>query len=100
MDKLRTQRYSGFVNGTESGTSLWNAIMLQRRLELAFETDRFFTLKRLGMPIQRTSAGAYSDGTGEVPTTLSLDVASHKWQLPIPQNAIDVNPGTKQNPGY
>ena len=100
LNKLRAQRYSGFVNGTESGTSLWNAIMLERRLELAFETDRFFTLKRLGMPIQRTSAGAYSDGTGEVPTTLSLDVASHKWQLPIPQNAIDVNPGTKQNPGY
>ena len=100
LNKLRTQRYTGFVNGTESGTNLWNAIMLQRRLELAFESDRYFTLKRLGLSVQRTSAGAYSDGSGDVPTALTLDANSHKWQLPIPQNAIDINPGTTQNPGY
>ncbi|AZA53061.1 RagB/SusD family nutrient uptake outer membrane protein [Chryseobacterium sp. G0201] len=100
LNTLRAQRYTGFVSGTETGTNLWNAIMLERRLELAFETDRFFTLKRLGLPIQRSSFGPESNGTGNPATVLTLPVSSHKWQLPIPQGAIDINPQIQQNPGY
>lgn len=100
LNTLRTQRYTGFVPGAETGQNLWNAIMLERRLELAFETDRFFTLKRLGLPIQRSNFGPESNGTGNPASVLNLPVSSHKWQLPIPQGAIDINPQIQQNLGY
>lgn len=100
LNTLRGQRYTGFVAGTENGQPLWNAIMLERRLELAFETDRFFTLKRLGLPIQRSNFGPESNGGGNPAVVISLPVSSHKWQLPIPQGAINMNPNIQQNPGY
>lgn len=103
LDVLRAQRYTGFTSGNESGAPLFDAIMLERRLELAFEMDRFFTLKRLGLSVTRpANIGDYSDGTGTVPDTgsLSLPASSFKWQLPIPQYQIDVNPNLQQNPGY
>jgi len=100
LNTLRSQRYTGYVPGTETGQNLWNAIMLERRLELAFETDRFFTLKRLAMPVQRSNFGPEADGSGSPATILTLPVSSHKWQLPIPQAAIDNNNQIQQNPGY
>lgn len=102
LNSLRAQRYTGFVDGTEAGTALWDAIMLERRLELAFEMDRFFTLKRQGLPIQRSTFGPYADGTGNPvqATARTLAADSFKWQWPIPQTAIQVNPGIVQNPGY
>lgn len=102
LNLLRAQRYTGFVSGTETGTALWDAIMLERRLELAFEMDRFFTLKRLGLPIQRSTFGPYSDGSGNPvqAAARTLPADSFKWQWPIPQAAIQVNPGIVQNAGY
>jgi hypothetical protein len=55
LNTLRTNRYTGFVNGTESGSNLYNAILLQRRLELAFEGSRFFDIKRLNLAITRSN---------------------------------------------
>ncbi|MDR6526989.1 tetratricopeptide (TPR) repeat protein [Chryseobacterium rhizosphaerae] len=100
LNTLRAQRYTGFVPGAEAGQTLWDAIMLERRLELAFETDRFFTLKRLGLPIQRSNFGPESNGAGNPAVMLSLPASSHKWQWPIPQEAINIDPGIQQNPGY
>jgi hypothetical protein len=71
LNTLRSHRYTGFVAGIESGTALYNAILLQRRLELAFEGARFFDLKRLDLPIQRSSFGDRADGNG-VAATLKL----------------------------
>ena len=81
---------------------LLDEIYLQRRLELAFEGDRLFTLKRLGRDIERTPAGHYADGSGVGPDELVLEASSHKLQLPIPQSEMDVNPNIRdqQNPGY
>lgn len=103
LDKIRSQRYSGFVSPSESGDALWASIMLERRLELAFEMDRFFTLKRLALPVVRpANIGDYANGGGEVPvaSALNLPVGDFKWQLPIPQYQIDVNANLEQNPGY
>ena len=50
---VREHRYSDYEPGTESGSALENAIMLQRRLELAFEGHRFFDLKRLNQNVER-----------------------------------------------
>ena len=85
-----------------SNLDLLDEIYKQRRLELAFEGDRLFVLKRLGLDIQRTSDGHLADGSGVGADNLILEASSYKIQLPIPQSEIDVNPTMKdqQNPGY
>lgn len=103
LDLLRDQRYDGFTSGNETGQDLLDAILLERRLELAFEGgDRFFTLKRLGLDLERSEHGDYADGTGNIPQILSYPADGFRWQQPIPQGAIDANPLLleDQNPGY
>ncbi len=100
LNTLRAGRYTNFVAGTETGTTLYDAIMLQRRLELAFEGSRFFDLKRLNLPIQRDGKGDVADGSG-VPASVQLMPAnSPLFQLPIPIFEINANPNMQQNPGY
>ncbi len=100
LNTLRQNRYTDYVAGTESGQALLDAILKERRLELAFETDRFYTLKRLGLPVERTDAGPYADGSGPKPNNLTLPATSNLWQWPIPQSQININADLKQNPGY
>lgn len=98
LNALRSARITGFVAGTETGTALFNAIQTERRKEMAFEADRFFTLKRLGrLPITRSACGA----AGNSPSSIcSLSSASRAWNLPIPFQEIQVNSNLVQNPGY
>ncbi|MDC0858363.1 RagB/SusD family nutrient uptake outer membrane protein, partial [Flavobacteriaceae bacterium] len=56
LSELRTRRYLNPPNG-ESGVDLRDAIRLERRLEFAFEYQRFFDLKRWGLSVNRTNAG-------------------------------------------
>ncbi|UPQ74941.1 RagB/SusD family nutrient uptake outer membrane protein [Chryseobacterium nepalense] len=102
LNILRGQRYSPYTPGTETGTALLNAIYSERRLELAFENDRFWTLKRLGLPVNRSAFGPNVDGTGTGPgaSIVNLQSSDYRWQLPIPQSEINLNPNMKQNPGY
>lgn len=64
------------------------AIEHERRVELAFEFHRFFDLVRTGRAIEIMQAKGYSK------------INSDRLLWPIPQDAIDVNPGLIQNPGY
>jgi hypothetical protein len=103
LDAVRSQRYLPFVAGTETGAALLNAILLERRLELAFEMDRFFTLKRLGLAMTRNAVeGDYANGLGTKveATALTIPAGNYKWQLPIPQFQRDLNSNLEQNPGY
>ena len=103
LNILRAQRYSSYVAGTETGTALLDAILYERRLEMAFENDRFWTIKRLGLPVVRSSFGSEVDGGGtDGPTGAlqTLPASSHRFVLPIPQSAINLNPNIKQNPKY
>jgi len=100
LDAVRDERYSPAVAGGETGAALLDAIMLERRLEFAFESDRFFTLKRLGMDLTRTNDGDRADGSGTPALVQSYPASGFRWQAPIPQGAIDANPDLEQNPGY
>jgi hypothetical protein len=100
LNKLRAERYTIFTPGTETGQALLDAILKERRLELAFENDRWYTLKRLGLPVQRSGKGDLFDGTGTPPVAQNLPVGSFKWQWPIPISAIQANPNIKQNDKY
>ncbi|WP_415328408.1 RagB/SusD family nutrient uptake outer membrane protein [Chryseobacterium sp. MMS23-Vi53] len=107
LNILRTQRYgttdSPYVPGTETGTALLNAIYNERRLELAFENDRFWTIKRLGQSVVRSDFGSSANGGGgDAPTGAlkTLPAGNFRFVLPIPQDAINLNPNLVQNTGY
>lgn len=103
LNILRAQRYSSYIPGAETGTNLLNAIYNERRLELAFENDRFWTIKRLGQSVVRSDFGsAANGGGGDAPTGAlkTLPANSFRFVLPIPQDAINLNPNLVQNPGY
>lgn len=70
---------------TSTGTALYDAILAERRLELAMEGERFFDLVR----------------TGKAPAVLGpLGFVAGKHELfPIPQGEVDLA-GLPQNPGY
>ncbi|MEM6344666.1 MAG: RagB/SusD family nutrient uptake outer membrane protein [Bacteroidota bacterium] len=67
-----------FANAQE----LLDAIILERRVELAFEGNRFHDLNRIGVNVKGTSTGA----------------DALVW--PVPQRDIDANSSLVQNPGY
>lgn len=100
LNELRSRRYQPYVAGNESGPSLLSAILLERRLELAFESDRFFTLKRLGLSLQRSGKGHLSDGTGNIAVPQTLPAGDHRWQWPIDQTTLNINPNMTPTPGY
>ncbi len=99
LNQVRSKRYLNAPNG-ETGAALLDAIKLERRLEFAFEYQRFFDIKRWGEAISRTNAGDVADGSGTPSDVLNLPAGSNKFQLPIAQGSLDVNPNLQQNPGY
>ena len=99
LDVVRTKRYLSPPSG-ETGTALRDAIRLERRFEFAFEYQRFFDLKRWGLSVERDGFGDLADGTGTPSDAQSLSAGSIKYQMPIAQSSMDVNPNLVQNPGY
>ncbi|MFD1258922.1 RagB/SusD family nutrient uptake outer membrane protein [Mucilaginibacter terrae] len=87
VNRIRANRGLADVTGL-TGLPLINQILLQDRVEFAFEGHRFFDLKRRGLDILKPATS----------TTLAFtdDVI-----LPgIPQADLDGNPNLKQNNGY
>ncbi len=70
-----------------------DALLVERRVELAFENQRFFDLLRFGVADAVLSAHAAEMGYGSY--------NSRKLLLPIPAREINLSGGLlKQNPGY
>lgn len=68
------------------------AILKERRIELAFEGDRWFDLVRLGLDVPKSSAlGAIA------PIAYNSDF---RILAPIPVGDLSVNPNLVKNPGY
>jgi hypothetical protein len=98
----RSQRYAPFVSGGETGAALLSAILRERRLEFAFEMDRFFTLKDwanrwLEMQLKEIMLMELVQRVES--TALTIPAGDFKWQLPIPQSQRDLS-NLQQNPGY
>jgi len=92
VNYIRTRRSATPLALT--GTALFNAIIAERRRELAFEGDRYLDLQRLKLDIIRTT---------EYPASArSLPYSSFRRLLPIPQSELDSNPNirSQQNSGY
>ena len=82
---------------TSSKDKMLDAILKERRLELAFEGQRWFDLIRYGK-MQDVMNAVYSKDSGRLPQRKSFTKDSEL--LPIPRMVLDDNGNLKQNPGY
>lgn len=93
---LARQRDPNYVKSTLTGAALINEIMTQRRVELWGEGFRFYDLKRLNLPLDRSGANhnASLAGVFQVPAGSDL-----RWQFLIPLSEINNTNGVVvQNP--
>jgi hypothetical protein len=102
LNLLRSQRYTDYLPLVGlTNDQVLTEILRQRRLELAFEGDRFFDLKRRNLPINRDGTkGDRADGTGTTYLFLNMANTDHRFQLPYPSAETNFNTNFKQNPGY
>lgn len=95
LNELRETR--GVEGGSETGTALFDAIMLERRIELIGEGHRWHDIKRTTRTITKTECGT-SDGS--LQNICSVNATSRSWIWPIPITQINLNPNLVQNPNY
>jgi len=81
---------------TSSQSAMVDAVLNERRLELAFEGQRWFDLVRTGKVYDvMNSLNSRDEGRLPQDPVTELNVL-----LPLPQSQIDINPSLVQNPGY
>lgn len=91
---LVKNRDASYVLSTNTGQALIDEIMIHRRVELWGEGFRFYDLKRLNLPLNRT--GANHDPA--VATTLSVPAGDKQWEFLIPRTELNTNSACVQNP--
>lgn len=79
------------INTGLSQSDFRTAVLHERRIELAFEGQRWFDLIRI-------NNGQY--GLNFLQSIGKTNVTSKNLLMPIPQAELDANPNLKQNPGY
>ncbi|MFA6702653.1 MAG: RagB/SusD family nutrient uptake outer membrane protein [Dysgonamonadaceae bacterium] len=84
------------ASDTSSKEKLKDAVLKERRLELAFEGQRWFDLVRYDKAISTLNSLNQRD----VGRIQMLPLTEETILLPVPQEAIDKNPSLIQNPGY
>ncbi|MBC5993636.1 RagB/SusD family nutrient uptake outer membrane protein [Pontibacter cellulosilyticus] len=92
LNRIRTR--AGLPAITPPPGELLEEILIQRRLELAFEGHRYFDIFRLGRNLVRLG----DDCPGK--TNCNIPFGSNLIAFPIPQREIEVNPNIVQNPGF
>jgi starch-binding outer membrane protein, SusD/RagB family len=91
LNNLRGTRINNFEDGTETGSELLDAILIERRKELVCEGHRFFDVKRTTRTFDRIT---------NCTDFCTLASNAREWAWPIPQSEILANPNIKQNEGY
>lgn len=91
LDMIRQRGLPTAADVTATGTALLDEILLERRLELAFEGHRLWDLMRYKQDIVRTQCTS---------SICSIPYGDDTNILPIPQDEIDVNPNITQNLGW
>lgn len=93
---LAVNRDPSYTLSTNTGAALITEILNQRRVEFWAEGMRWFDLKRLNLPLDRTVVPNYVSATGG--GTLSIPAGSPLWQFVIPLAELQANPNSVQNP--
>lgn len=93
LNTLRTNRIINYIPAVYTDTGeILDQILLERRLELAFEGHRWFDLKRYGLGVTRTGEDCHIN--------CSLTGGDFKFAFPIPQSEIFANDNIDQNDEY
>ncbi len=79
---------------TNSGQDLRDEIHFQRRIELWGEGFRFYDLKRLNQPLDRTGGNHLGNLINDV---FEVPAGDPRWVWLIPQDALNANPLLEQN---
>ena len=99
LDRIRTRaglkNLPANVRGNQ--TAMEVAYLNERRLELAFEGQRWFDLVRLNK-VEEVMNAVYAKDKGRLHQVYPF--TENSYRLPIPQSVIDTNDKIKQNPGY
>jgi hypothetical protein len=93
---LARNRDPQYALSTNTGQALIDEILIQRRVELWAEGFRWFDLKRLNLPLDRTTVPNYVSTS--VAGTMQIPAGDDRWVFVIPQLEIQANPNTVQNP--
>lgn len=89
LNIIRSNRIVGFVAGAPlTGQALIDEILKQRYLELAYEGQRFWDMKRNGLAISK------------VTPPVNLAATDFRYNARIPLGEVDGNPNLVQNFGY
>ena len=98
VNKVRTRAGIKTIAVPSSQEAMIDAILKERRLELAFEGFRFFDLLRHGFERAKAihDAMPQQDSYWQPRFPLTEETVF----MPIPQTALDNNPSLVQNPGY
>ncbi|MFZ4263049.1 RagB/SusD family nutrient uptake outer membrane protein [Sphingobacterium sp. HJSM2_6] len=99
IDQVRERvQLPKLASGTKANKeNMLEAYLKERRLELAFEGERWFDLVRLNKVEQFMNA-VYAKDSGR--KTQVYPFNENSYRLPIPQAIIDQNPNIVQNLGY
>jgi hypothetical protein len=92
---LAKNRDPQYTLSTRSGQALIDEIMIQRRVELWAEGLRWFDLKRLNLPLDRTVVPNYVSAS--VGGVMQVPAGDERWVFVIPIQEIQANPNTVQN---
>jgi hypothetical protein len=93
---LAVNRDPAYVKSTATGDALLQEILTQRRVELWGEGFRFFDLKRMHVPLDRTGANHVAALTTAAAMTIPADDII--WEFLIPQDEVNANKAIEQNP--
>jgi hypothetical protein len=86
LNRVRRRAFGDLLHDiTSTGATLYDAVLTERRMELAMEGERYFDLIRTGKAVAALGSLGFKAGKHEL--------------FPIPQTEIDVS-GLPQNPGY
>jgi len=106
MNEVRTRAGLSPISSSLSKSDMKNAILNERRLELAFEAQRWDDLVRAGVAtnvMQALNEYTFTCEGGSISAPTKMDYSHcdmNHWVLPIPQLERDVNPNLAQNAGY
>ena len=94
---LAKNRDPNYTLSTNSGQALINEILIQRRVELWGEGFRFFDLKRLDQPLDRTAVPNFVSASVGGVMQIGAPSSDNRWQFAIPISELQANPNSTQN---
>lgn len=106
VNQIRTRVNLANVTPATSQDDAINKILKERFMELAFEGQRWFDLKREGKSIEILSQQTYpvynpeTQQSVDTPMPYVGNISTDDLLWPIPQAVLDNNANIRQNPGY